>query len=150
MCKLRADQRSGARSIAALSAGKANSLHHHLDDDAWTLPASLAVAFIPSSNTLRSRTPTANVYIVAEALAAAAKEKCNLHRRARDRPLPRSRSWSAPPSQHPFLDRSILGVLADYVTTEQGTGAVHTAPSHGADDFYTGANYEPRPESQCR
>src|SRR5207237_9674123 len=43
---------------------------------------------------------------------------------------------------HPFLDRSILGVLAGYVTTEQGTGAVHTAPSHGADDFYTGARYK--------
>ena len=43
--------------------------------------------------------------------------------------------------QHPFLDRSILGVNADYVTTEQGTGAVHTAPAHGADDFYTGVRY---------
>src|SRR5437588_9536530 len=43
---------------------------------------------------------------------------------------------------HPFLDRSILGVLANYVTTDQGTGAVHTAPSHGADDFYTGGRYK--------
>ncbi len=43
--------------------------------------------------------------------------------------------------RHPFLDRSILGVNADYVTTDQGTGAVHTAPAHGADDFYTGAKY---------
>src|SRR5437588_6356106 len=48
---------------------------------------------------------------------------------------------------HPFLDRSILGVLADYVTTEQGTGAVHTAPSHGADDFYTGSKYGLDPTS---
>ena len=32
-------------------------------------------------------------------------------------------------------------MLADYVTAEQGTGAVHTAPAHGADDFYTGARY---------
>jgi isoleucyl-tRNA synthetase len=43
--------------------------------------------------------------------------------------------------QHPFLDRSILGVNADYVTADQGTGAVHTAPSHGVDDFYTGVRY---------
>ena len=42
---------------------------------------------------------------------------------------------------HPFLDRDILGVLADYVTMDQGTGAVHTAPAHGADDFYTGVKY---------
>ena len=43
--------------------------------------------------------------------------------------------------QHPFLDRSVLGVNADYVTADQGTGAVHTAPAHGADDFYTGTRY---------
>ena len=43
--------------------------------------------------------------------------------------------------QHPFLHRSVLGVLATYVTADQGTGAVHTAPSHGADDFYTGVRY---------
>jgi isoleucyl-tRNA synthetase len=46
---------------------------------------------------------------------------------------------------HPFLpwpDRKILGVLAEYVTMDQGTGAVHTAPSHGADDFYTGVKYK--------
>jgi isoleucyl-tRNA synthetase len=43
---------------------------------------------------------------------------------------------------HPFLDREVLGVNADYVTTEQGTGAVHTAPAHGPDDFATGQRYE--------
>jgi isoleucyl-tRNA synthetase len=43
--------------------------------------------------------------------------------------------------QHPFLDREILGVLATYVTADTGTGAVHTAPAHGADDFYTGQRY---------
>ncbi len=43
--------------------------------------------------------------------------------------------------KHPFLERTILGVLASYVTADQGTGAVHTAPSHGADDFYTGLRY---------
>ena len=55
--------------------------------------------------------------------------------------------------QHPFLDREILGVNADYVTTEQGTGAVHTAPSHGADDFYTGSRYgldQTTERGQCR
>jgi isoleucyl-tRNA synthetase len=50
--------------------------------------------------------------------------------------------------QHPFLDRSILGVLALYVTADTGTGAVHTAPSHGADDFYTGMRYGL--DSTCR
>lgn len=43
--------------------------------------------------------------------------------------------------QHPFYDRSSLIVMGDYVTTEAGTGAVHTAPDHGVDDFYTGVKY---------
>jgi isoleucyl-tRNA synthetase len=43
--------------------------------------------------------------------------------------------------QHPFLDRKIMGVLANYVTAEDGTGAVHTAPGHGREDYLTGAHY---------
>jgi isoleucyl-tRNA synthetase len=43
--------------------------------------------------------------------------------------------------RHPFLDRDSLMVLADYVTTESGTGCVHTAPGHGADDYITGLRY---------
>ena len=44
--------------------------------------------------------------------------------------------------QHPFYDRTSLVVLGDYVTTEAGTGAVHTAPDHGVDDFITGKKYD--------
>ena len=40
--------------------------------------------------------------------------------------------------RHPIFDRPSLAVMAEYVTTEDGTGVVHTAPSHGRDDFYTG------------
>ena len=43
--------------------------------------------------------------------------------------------------QHPLYARTSLGVLADYVTLDAGTGAVHTAPGHGADDFNTGMKY---------
>lgn len=43
--------------------------------------------------------------------------------------------------KHPIFDRPSVVVLADYVTTEDGTGVVHTAPSHGRDDFYTGLKY---------
>ena len=43
--------------------------------------------------------------------------------------------------RHPFLERDSVGVLADYVTLDQGTGAVHTAPGHGQDDYVTGQRY---------
>jgi isoleucyl-tRNA synthetase len=43
--------------------------------------------------------------------------------------------------RHPFLDRDSLVVSADYVELDSGTGAVHTAPGHGADDFETGMRF---------
>ena len=43
--------------------------------------------------------------------------------------------------RHPFLERDSLGILADHVTLEQGTGAVHTAPGHGQEDYASGRQY---------
>jgi isoleucyl-tRNA synthetase len=105
----------------------------------WTLPASLAVAFHPDFEYVALE-QDGEVYIVAEALAGATKAACglgNAHEIAR---FPGSRMERVT-FAHPFLDRSVLGVLATYVTTDQGTGAVHTAPAHGVDDFATGARY---------
>ena len=106
----------------------------------WTLPASLAVAFNPELDYVALRDSDARIYIVAAALAQQTREACDLPgaveiARFKGSELDRTTF------QHPFLDREILGVNADYVTTEQGTGAVHTAPSHGADDFATGSRY---------
>ncbi len=44
--------------------------------------------------------------------------------------------------QHPFLDRKIPIVLGEHVTTEAGTGCVHTAPAHGVDDYLMGQQYD--------
>ncbi len=44
--------------------------------------------------------------------------------------------------QHPFYDRQVPIILADHVTTEAGTGAVHTAPGHGQDDYVVGMKYD--------
>jgi len=106
----------------------------------WTLPASLAVAFHPDFEYVALENTDGNIYIVAEALAAATMAACKLDdaveiARFKGAVLERTTF------QHPFLDREILGVLATYVTADTGTGAVHTAPSHGADDFYTGQRY---------
>jgi isoleucyl-tRNA synthetase len=106
----------------------------------WTLPASLAVAFHPDFDYVALATEKDEVYIVAAELAASVVAACNLGpttELARFKGAVLERTTF----QHPFLDRIILGVLATYVTADQGTGAVHTAPSHGADDFYTGERY---------
>ena len=105
----------------------------------WTLPASLAVAFQPEFDYVALE-QDGNVYIVADSLAAAVSEACKLDG-AREIAKFKGSRMDRVTFQHPFLDRSVLGVNADYVTSDAGTGAVHTAPAHGADDFYTGARY---------
>jgi isoleucyl-tRNA synthetase len=113
----------------------------------WTLPASLAIAFNPEVDYVALECSDA-VYIVALPLAPAVQLACKND--ACDltfaQPIAafKGDKLDRVTFQHPFLDREVLGVNADYVTTEQGTGAVHTAPSHGPDDFATGVRYDLR------
>ena len=110
----------------------------------WTLPASMAVAFNPEMKYV-ALDDGKHVYIVARELAAATRDACNETgdlKNAVEIASFKGDKLDRVTFAHPFLDREILGVLADYVTTEQGTGAVHTAPSHGPDDFATGIKYD--------
>jgi isoleucyl-tRNA synthetase len=116
----------------------------------WTLPASLAVAFHPDFDYVAlagGSTDDAPVYIVAASLAeqvAAASGLGEMRELARFKGAALDRVTF----KHPFLDRTVLGVLANYVTADTGTGAVHTAPAHGADDFATGQRYGLDPTSR--
>jgi isoleucyl-tRNA synthetase len=105
----------------------------------WTLPASMAVAFHPDEEYVALESG-GEVYVVASKLAQEVASKCNL---GDPKPLAHfpGRKLERLTFQHPFLDRKIQGVLADYVTMDTGTGVVHTAPSHGAEDFITGMKY---------
>jgi isoleucyl-tRNA synthetase len=113
----------------------------------WTLPASLAVAFHPDFDYVALEAESGEVYLVAAALAEQVAAACRL---GHTKQLARFKGalLERLTFQHPFLERSILGVLGDYVTADTGTGAVHTAPAHGADDFYTGQRYSLDPT--CR
>ena len=105
----------------------------------WTLPASMAVAFHPDEEYVALESG-GEAYIVASKLAKDAAEKCGLSNPRELAHFP-GRKLERLNFQHPFLDRKVLGVLADYVTMDTGTGVVHTAPSHGAEDFATGVKY---------
>jgi isoleucyl-tRNA synthetase len=102
----------------------------------WTIPANLAIAYHPKFNYVAAEV-AGKVYIVAEALLAATAEACKweepkvLARFTGDR-------LNGAVFRHPFLERDSLGILGDHVTLEQGTGAVHTAPGHGQEDFEIG------------
>ncbi len=105
----------------------------------WTLPASMAVAFHPEYE-----------YVVADG-----EGEAFLLESRRSGPTLQDTGLKAPTvlarlpgkrldrieMQHPFLDRKVLGVLADYVTAKEGTGCVHTAPGHGREDYQTGVEY---------
>ena len=105
----------------------------------WTIPSNLAVAFHPEFD-YAAYDVEGSAVIVAEALA----EKVSA---AVGRPFgaPVARMKGAELEslrfKHPLYTRDSVAVLADYVTLDAGTGIVHTAPGHGADDFNTGRKY---------
>ena len=105
----------------------------------WTIPSNLAVAFHPDYDYAAYDAGGA-VVIVAEALAEQVGQAVG---RPLGAPLARfkGRALEGVRFRHPLYDRDSVAVLADYVTLEQGTGAVHTAPGHGADDYLTGRQY---------
>ena len=109
----------------------------------WTLPASMAVALHPDEEYVAVEAEK-DIFIVAERLSRATAEKCGFNPENVVARFP-GRAVEGSFFRHPFLpweQRQILGVLADYVTMATGTGVVHTAPAHGADDFNTGVKYK--------
>ncbi|MDP9050412.1 MAG: isoleucine--tRNA ligase [Acidobacteriota bacterium] len=115
----------------------------------WTLPASLAIAFHPEMEYVAIDC-VGGTYIVAQALLSTVIAHCHLMS-AKHPTEPASQSdmvaafkgthLDGATFAHPFLDRTVLGINATYVTADQGTGAVHTAPAHGVDDFASGTRY---------
>ena len=119
----------------------------HLDDDAVDDPvesggrvsSGLRVRRV-SGAARRRRGGDETVVIVAKDLAEAVAAKTG---RAFGEPLAtfEGRVMERLVFRHPLYERDSLGVLGDYVTLEAGTGVVHTAPGHGADDYHTGVKY---------
>ena len=105
----------------------------------WTIPSNLAIAFHPEFD-YAAYEVEGRAVIVAEALAARVSEAGG---RALGKPIARMKGEQLERIRfrHPLYARDSVGVLADYVTLEAGTGAVHTAPGHGSDDFMTGIKY---------
>ncbi len=105
----------------------------------WTLPASMAVSLHPELDYVLIE-GEGRALLVAEELAESCASRFGLPGvkilgRCKGAALERQLL------QHPFLERQVPVVLGDHVTTEAGTGAVHTAPAHGQDDFVVGQAY---------
>src|SRR5579864_9521699 len=109
----------------------------------WTLPANLGIAFHPKYEYVAvavGQEKDQDVYIVASGLLEATAENCGWGEPAVIARFPGNNLDKAV-FKHPFINRLSLGMVADHVTLEQGTGAVHTAPGHGQEDYVVGMQY---------
>ena len=104
-----------------------------------TIPSNLAVAFHPEFD-YAAYDVDGRAVILAEQLAETVGKVVG-----RDLATPVAKMKGADLEgirfRHPLYERDSVGVLGEYVTLDAGTGAVHTAPGHGADDFNTGIRY---------
>lgn len=105
----------------------------------WTLPANLAVAFHPEY-IYTAVQANGEVYIVARELLEETLKKAGIKDFEILGTFP-GRVVEGLVAKHPFIDRESKLILADYVTLDQGTGCVHTAPGHGQEDYESGVKY---------
>jgi isoleucyl-tRNA synthetase len=106
----------------------------------WTIPANLAIAVHPDLDYAVADLGAERIIVAAALLAQVAEAGGAKGPPAVARAL-KGRALDGLAARHPFIDRPSPVVLADYVTAESGTGAVHTAPGHGAEDYQTGLRY---------
>ena len=106
----------------------------------WTIPANLAICYHPKFEYSAVEAPSGDVYFIATDLLQATAEAAGWPETKVLATLPGARLEGAI-FRHPFIERDSPGILGDHVTLEQGTGAVHTAPGHGAEDYAVGLKY---------
>ncbi len=106
----------------------------------WTLPANLAIALNPDVEYAVADAGGERL-VVASALLAQVAAAAALASAPVVVKTVKGSSLEGLAARHPFIDRPSPVVLADYVTTESGTGCVHTAPGHGSEDYQTGLKY---------
>ncbi len=105
----------------------------------WTLPANRALCFHPELDYVVLETPKGNL-LIAAGLRDAVEKALGVRATGTRGPW-KGGEFEGVRFQHPFLEIQVPGVLGGHVTLEQGSGIVHTAPGHGAEDFYTGQKY---------
>ncbi len=105
----------------------------------WTLPANQAVALHPDFDYVLVDTGS-ELLILAEDLYQSALQRYGVEQ---SEVVGRCKGYQLENQllQHPFYDRQVPVILGDHVTADSGTGAVHTAPVHGQEDYIVGMKY---------
>ncbi|MBT9171411.1 MAG: Isoleucine--tRNA ligase [Actinobacteria bacterium] len=106
----------------------------------WTIPANLAIVVHPEYDYVILKTREEELYLVAQELVELVAAETHLEDY---QIVARYKGGDLKDliCTHPFLARPSPVLLGDYVTLDQGTGCVHTAPGHGREDFLTGQQY---------
>jgi len=105
----------------------------------WTIPHNRALAFHPDFEYAVVQTEKGKLLLAADRVAALQAD-CDI-KQADVLAKYKGRDFEGMKFQHPFVPIQVPGLLADYVTLDQGSGIVHTAPGHGVDDFNSGQKY---------
>ena len=105
----------------------------------WTIPANMAVAVHPELEYVEI-SHNGKIFVVADALAEKFIADCNLEGAVRGAKV-LGKTLEGIQTQHPICARTSPVVCADYITTDAGTGCVHTAGGHGLEDYQTCLRY---------
>ncbi len=106
----------------------------------WTLPANQAISLHPDYDYVFVKIGE-DYHVMAQDLVKDAMAACKITEyEVVGEPI-RGSELEMMEYQHPFLDRKGIIILGEHVTLESGTGCVHTAPGHGADDFIVCQKY---------
>lgn len=105
----------------------------------WTLPANLAIAINPTF-TYVAFDVGGEIYIALKELVEEITQKAGIGGYKILGEIPAD-SLMKLSFKHPFIERDSVMVYGDYVASDTGTGAVHTAPGHGEEDYETGIEY---------
>lgn len=106
----------------------------------WTLPANEAVSLHAELNYALVQTSTA-YYVLAADLVESVMKRYGVEAYQIVGQVP-GQQFEGMLLNHPIDERSVPVVLGEHVTTEAGTGCVHTAPAHGPDDYLVGQRYQ--------
>ena len=107
----------------------------------WTLPANVAISVHPELTYVQMNVD-GEKYVIAEALVDDVAEALEWNKETvvREKEFKGS-ELEYVETAHPFIDRVSLVINGTHVTTDAGTGCVHTAPGHGEDDYIVGQKY---------
>ncbi|MFH1540850.1 MAG: isoleucine--tRNA ligase [Elusimicrobiota bacterium] len=106
----------------------------------WTLPANVAIAFQPNIDYVIAEISNGEIYIFAEARLEYLKKVLKVSDYKIISKIKGSQLEGIK-CQNPVVERESIGVVADFVSLDDGTGIVHIAPGHGEDDYIVGLKY---------